>query len=329
VAGGREEGCSRRALDRIWDRSAVGIVRRRRGLQIVLGVIWLVDAGLQFQPFMFGQGFVTAFLVGSQVGNPQAVKSPMGVVARLVSHNPALFNTGFALIQLALAVGILWRPTVRPALGASIVWSVAVWWFGEGMGGVFAGATPVMGYPGAVLLYALVALLVWPPGHERAVASVGTSGPLGDTAPRVLWFLLWASFVRFLLLSANRSPQGLELSLAAMAPGEPGWEKAIDNNLADALAHHGTQASIALAVACAAVAVAVFVPKVLRPALVLAGLTAVLFWVAQDFGGVFTSYGTDPNTGPLLVLLAATLWPAVGRTAPPADHEEPVGRPGP
>jgi len=177
------------------------------------------------------------------------------------------------------------------------------------MGGVFAGATPVMGYPGAVLLYALIALLVWPPRSERPATSVAVSGPLGERAPRVLWFLLWISFVRYLLLSANRSPQGLKLSLVAMAPGEPGWEKAIDNHLASALANHGTQASIVLALACAVVAFAVFVPALLRPALVLASIVALAFWVAQDFGGVFTSYGTDPNTGPLLVLLAATVWP--------------------
>jgi len=105
-------------------RSAVGIARRRRRLQIALGVIWLIDAGLQFQPFMFGKDFVATFLVGSQAGNPQVVKSPMGAVARLVAHSPALFNTWFALLQLALAVGILCRPTVKPALATSVVWTL-------------------------------------------------------------------------------------------------------------------------------------------------------------------------------------------------------------
>src|SRR5579872_5246564 len=90
---------ARPALDQMWDRSAVGIARRRRRLQLALGLIWLLDAGLQFQPFMFGKNFVATFLVGSQFGDPQLVKSPMGAVARLVSHHPALFNTGFALIQ--------------------------------------------------------------------------------------------------------------------------------------------------------------------------------------------------------------------------------------
>ncbi len=46
-----------------WDRSD-----RRRILQIVLGVIWLVDAALQFQPYMFTRSFVTGVLEPSAQG---------------------------------------------------------------------------------------------------------------------------------------------------------------------------------------------------------------------------------------------------------------------
>jgi len=301
--------------------------RWRRQLQIALGLIWLLDAGLQYQPYMFHKGFVVDVLEGSASGNPGVVKSPILSFAHLVIHHPAMWNTGFATIQLLLAIGILWRPTVKPALVASIVWSLAVWWFGEGMGGVLSGATPVMGYPGAVLLYALIALLVWP--SDRTSSSVAASGALGESVPRILWLLLWASFVRFLLLSANRSPQGLNGALAGMAPGEPQWEKSIDNHLASALAHHGTQVSIILAVLCALVAVGIFIPALLRPALVVASITAIAFWVAQDFGGLFTSQGTDPNSGPLIVLLAATMWPLLPERALTAalgdDRLQPVG----
>jgi len=287
--------------------------RRRRGLQIALGLIWLLDAGLQFQPYMFHKGFATDILLGSAAGNPQVIKSPIDSFGHLVLHHPTIWNSGFALIQLALAIGILWRPTVKPALVASIVWSLAVWWFGEGMGGVFSGLTPVMGYPGAVLLYALIAVLLWP--SNRTSSSVATSGPLSEGTARMVWLILWASFVRFLLLSANRSPQGLNQMFVAMNPGEPQWAKSLNTNLASAFAHHGTQASIVLALVCALVAVAIFIPAALKPALVLACVAALFFWVAQDFGGIFTSQGTDPNSGPLLVLLAATFWPIGAGTA--------------
>ena len=44
-------------------------------------------------------------------------------------------------------------------------------------------------------------------------------------------------------------------------------------------------------------------------------------WVAgENFGGIFTGQGTDPNTGPMLVMLAIAFWPRrrVG------GHHEPV-----
>jgi hypothetical protein len=34
-----------------------------------------------------------------------------------------------------------------------------------------------------------------------------------------------------------------------------------------------------------------------------------LFWIAEGFGGLTTGQATDPNSGPLLILLAACFWP--------------------
>ena len=55
-----------------------------------------------------------------------------------------------------------------------------------------------------------------------------------------------------------------------------------------------------------------------RTALALALIVALVIWVAgEDFGGIFTGQGTDPNTGPLLILLAAAFWPlGKNRTGP-------------
>ncbi len=54
-------------------------------------------------------------------------------------------------------------------------------------------------------------------------------------------------------------------------------------------------------------------PAATRPVLALAMVTAAVIWVlAQGFGGILTGQGTDPNTGPLLILLAAAFWPLTG-----------------
>ena len=46
-----------------------------------------------------------------------------------------------------------------------------------------------------------------------------------------------------------------------------------------------------------------------RWALVVATALGLLFWIAEGFGGIFTGEGTDPSTGPILILLAACYWP--------------------
>ena len=66
-----------------------------------------------------------------------------------------------------------------------------------------------------------------------------------------------------------------------------------------------------LAVALAVVAVGPCLPaRMARAAMVLAIVLAVVIWLAEGLGGLFTGGGTDPNSGPLLVLLAVAFWPA-------------------
>ncbi|MGH3236681.1 MAG: hypothetical protein ACRDOH_26195, partial [Streptosporangiaceae bacterium] len=62
------------------------------------------------------------------------------------------------------------------------------------------------------------------------------------------------------------------------------------------------------------VAAGVFLPaRPARPAIVLAIVlalvVAVALWLAQGLGGIFTGSATDPNSGPLLALLALAFWP--------------------
>jgi len=296
--------------------SRTDLERHRRFLQIALGVIWLIDAALQYQPYMFTKAFVTNTLQPVAAGNPWIFYRPMISANNFMIHDIALWNTFYATIQLVIALGLFWRPAVRLALGISIVWGIAVWWFAEGFGAIFSGgATPFMGGPGAVILYVLLAVLLWPRGAERDERSVARSSPLGRLAPEVLWAVLWGSFAYYLLLPANRGPQDLHDMVAGMAPGEPGWIRSMDSGIATLLNHHGTEFSVVLAVLCIAIAIAIFVPSLVRPALVAVLVFSLAVWLVEDFGGILTSQGTDVNSGPLLALLAWSYWP-VARAVP-------------
>ena len=43
----------------------------------------------------------------------------------------------FALIQVGIGLGLLYRRTVKLALAASLVWAAIVWWLGEAFGMLF------------------------------------------------------------------------------------------------------------------------------------------------------------------------------------------------
>jgi hypothetical protein len=302
-----------------------GEVDLRRWFQLGLAAIWLLDGVLQYQSFMFTKAF-GQMLASTAPGNPAFLADPITWSARIIEQHPVSANAAFATIQLLLGLGIAFRPTLRAALAASIVWSVAVWWLGEGLGGVLTGgASPVNGAPGAVILYALLAVLVWPAGEpDSGPAPFVAARPAGQLTARVLWIVLWGSLAYFAVTAANRTAQGLHDMVAGMADGEPGWLGAINRGAAGLLAHQGLAASIGLAVALALIAVGVFLPVPLHKATIVLALvvSAVIWVVGQDLGEILTGGATDVNSGPLLALIALTYWPAAGPTRSGPDLAE-------
>jgi hypothetical protein len=319
----------------------------RRWLQIALGAAWILDAALQYQPYMFTRGFVTQILEPAGLGSPAVISNSIMGTGQVMLTHVAIFNALFATIQLALGVGLLWRRTSRSALAGTIGWALAVWWLGEGLGGILTGsASPVTGAPGAALIYAVIAVLAWPTrpgqasagsigGSSAAQASAAQASAAGSNAARpsvagssvagssvagssriglrgaqLVWVALWASSAYFIVQAPNRAAGALRDTVASPAGSEPGWIAAMDRGAASAIGSGGTAISIGLAVVFAVIAVGIFVPRAIRPVLILSVLVALFMWaVGQDFGGMLTGQGTDPSTGPLLVLLAAAFWP--------------------
>ena len=329
VAGNRAAWRGRLGVEPVAARPSLDA---RRALQLLLAAIWLLDGVLQYQGFMFTNGAngFSGMLAGTADGNPAVIARPITWDANLVDHHTVLLNAIFATIQLLLGLGIAFRPTARVALAASILWALGVWWFGEGLGGVLiGGASPLNGAPGAVILYALLAVLLWPADREVAAPFVAARA-VGAPVARALWGVLWLSLAYFALTPDNRAPQGVNGMIAGMESGEPEWLQDLMKGAASLTANQGLATSVVLGIALALIAVGVYLPAAIaKVALVLAIVVAALIWVfAQALGGILAGGATDVNSGPLLALLALAYWPlrSVAAAPPPVPvvSEQPM-----
>lgn len=122
----------------IW-RGSPDLAGGRRNLTISLGLLWLVDAALQFQPYMFTTDFPNQVIKPVGDGSPAFVAGPSHWAASLMAGHIGLWNSLIALTQLAIAVGLLHRRSSKAALAGSIVWALAVWHCASGGSG---GPTP-------------------------------------------------------------------------------------------------------------------------------------------------------------------------------------------
>jgi hypothetical protein len=271
-----------------------------RALQSALGLIWLLDGGLQFQSFMYSHGFIE-MLTGLTAGQPGWLASSVRWGAHTAGGNLDLYNTLFALIQVSIGLGLLCRRTVKPALAVSFAWALVVWWFGEAFGMLFMTmASPLTGAPGAVLLYALIGLIVWP--GERP------GGLLGVRGARIAWAVLWL-LMAWLWLEAPSSSANATAGAIEAAPSGMSWLSTLQEWAAQAAHGNGLPIAVVLAATSAAIGIAVAANWRARPFLALAVVLNLAYWtLGQGFGGIFEGGATDPNAGLLFIVLALALW---------------------
>ncbi len=287
----------------------------RRGLQIALGLLWLLDGALQFQSYMYSHAF-TEGIAEMAPGQPAWLADSLTWSAHLAGQNLTVWNTLFALTQIVIGLGLLYRPTVKPALVLSFAWALFVWWFGEAFGMLFMDmAEPLTGAPGAVLLYGLVGVLVWP--------SDRVAGLLGARGARILWGALWMVMAWLWLGSASSGPDSVAYVMEEGGSGI-GALTSVQHSLAGWTSGGGLVIAIFFACLSAAIAIGVATDHRAKPLLWISIAMNLVFWVlGQGFGEMFAGGATDPNSGPPFVLLALAMLPVVGvREEPsPAAHQ--------
>jgi len=270
----------------------------RRHLQIALGLLWLLDGALQLQPFMLRTSFANQILAPTAAGQPHFVSAPILWAVRMIAAHPVAWDVPFAAIQLLIGVGLLVPRTARLALAASIPWALGVWFFGEGLSGLASGhASLLTGAPGSVFLYGVLALAAWP-----------RRDPTQEAPARWLplaWAVLWVGGAIFQALPGQNT--GTDVA-GAINSGAPGWPGRLDASVAGWITRHGALVVVALVVAEALIGLGALYRRSRGPALAAGFVLALAIWVVgQDFGLLYTGQATDPNTAPIIALMAIAI----------------------
>lgn len=278
-------------------RGKVTLTVSRHKMQIALGAIWFLDGLFQLKPSMFSPSFVKEVILPTGQGQPSWMASVVNWGGHFVVNHLLVWNSLFALVQLALGVALIFNYRIKQTILASLIWSVVVWVFGEGAGQLLSGQTLLLnGAPGAVLLYGLLGVAIWPKndGDLRAWRTGGIR-----FARLSLAILLTAGFVMH-LQSPYLKPGGLSQAIAVP------W-------IAKAIGSGGDVVSILLGFVELGLALMLFFKVKPRVAAWASILLSVLFWwVGQSFGQIFDPLATDFNSGILMALLAICSSPELG-----------------
>jgi hypothetical protein len=300
----------------------------QRTLQIALGVIWIFNGLLKFQPHLLRPSFVSDVIRPMAVGQPTLIASTINHMANFLSHQATMWVAVFGLIEIGIGVALLFRRSVRPALAISFIWGIGIALFGEGLGMVLTGDTsPLLGAPGAVCFYVLLGVMVWPK-REAASGAVrpGTAssaagrGVFGGTGALLVWAAIWAFEAIIWMFPFNRRGDSISSQMTATASGEPGWYAHFLHSFGQAFTGAGVWVAVILATASMVIALGPLVSR--RPQIFIwLGIGLALgYWITgEGLGELLTFGGTDPNNGPIVALIGLAVLPLV-----PARESEPT-----
>jgi hypothetical protein len=251
---------------------------------------------------MFTRGFATQIIAPTGQGQPGVVSGPVHLGSTIIAANPVVWNVLFAGIQVLLGVGLILARgrAARFALAASIGWALGVWYLGEGLSGLASGhASLVSGAPGSALLYAILAGAAW--------SRSGTSDQAPASWLLPAWALLWIVSAGYQLLPGQDTGTALA-GLLSSGGGDPHWLASLDGPVASWVSGNGALAVSGLAAVELLVGVGALSRKTRTWSLAVGLVIIVAMWViGQDLGQLYSGQATDPNSAPLIALMAIVL----------------------
>ncbi|HKV56687.1 MAG TPA: hypothetical protein VJO32_00335 [Ktedonobacteraceae bacterium] len=295
----------------------------RKALQRILGGLWLIDGLLQLQPLMFTGNMINSVMRPMLDGQPSFIEPSLQFIVNQTTLHLTEVNLLIAIVQILLGLGFLLLSDrwVKEVVIASIVWAFIVWYGGEGMSMLLTGQASVLtGAPGAVLLYPLLGLVIYPRKRsdkdtQQVKAKARIEGLISRAQLRWILSGFWF-FAALLQLQPNWwQPGQISQAIGAMV-GQGGLNAVLVDPILQQTANITANIEIPLNIALIIVflalgtGLAVVKQEQLRPFLIASIVVSVIIWYfSQAFGMVLTGMATDFNSGLLVVVMALACWP--------------------
>ena len=273
-----------------------------------LGLLWIIDGLLQAQPPMATSMFVDMDVAANLSSQPHWLVVLLGAGIQAWTTHQITSAVFSVIIQVFIGLAILLgaeRRLGRIGLYVSLVWSIPVWIYGEGLGDVFTGkASWLLGSPGAVVFYVLGAVWLllpprfWKSGQVSRWTRYWAAG---------LWLFLagwqalpgagyWSSTGLFHIFRNNAFMPQPEVLLAPIV-----WIMGISRL-------HPVFINGIMVAIMAYLGVSLLAKKTGRLFWMITVLWLLAsWWLGQDFG-IVGGVGTDPQSAPLFLLLILGGW---------------------
>jgi hypothetical protein len=119
---------------------------------------------------------------------------------------------------------------------------------------------------------------------------------------------LWVAAALFQALPGQNSGKAVAGTLTGGADGAPAWLASLENSVGGWTGRHGLLIVVLLVAGEALIGVGALVRRTRVPAVTLGLALTLAFWLlGQDLGALYTGQATDPNSGPLLAVMAIAL----------------------
>jgi hypothetical protein len=284
-------------------------------VQRIVGVLWIIDGLLQIQPQMFTMNMINGMMTPLSQGQPAPIAANLNWWIAFITTNLAAVNWGIAVLQVTLGLCFVTGRWMKAATIISVVWAIAVWYVGEGLSLLLTGQSSVLtGAPGSVVFYALLALIFF---ADWTAPDEGREAP--RERPQIRWALASFWILAALLQLQPHWWQPQQISNVISGLSSPGT---LSGLVLDPSLHWAASATSGIEVPLNLALVGIFLvlglglffapPAQSKPWLIATiALSLVIWWFCQGLGMVLTGMATDPNSGPLLVLLAVACWAMV------------------